>query len=492
MDLATWSDQHSITGKIQDDELRTSVASNPNGNGIEVLSTFFSTESQKNLEVSIQKAVIDRITNGKTDFERVMIDNGASKSPSGLPAYIRYCAFTKLKPRISPSTRIFSGLGDGTKKSLGTAKVRIPISTYLIIYFQVELIDQDIPLIFGLEQHRFHKCSTNENDLTFTHHPSNTTTKIEFLSESKEDPNIGHLWLKWNFCNVLYSKIELKKLHKQFGHPSNNALIQLLRRATPHKLKPDTRTILDDIVKRCSPCQTYAPRSSHFRVTMPQDDIIFNHEIECHIFWINNEPVLHIIDRGTRYSVAKYMEVMSAEHAWDIIVEFWITVFTVFSAVIAADRQSCFRAKWFKNTCNTLGIHAKVTATENQNSLGLCERYHAPIRRIFNKLKIDFPSMGKKQCLSLATHAVNNTAGPDGLTPTVLLFGTTPRIPLAHLENMRVDQKARFKAMEMARKEMTTITCQKRVAAALKHRIGPDKPKFEFGDQARIYRGRSK
>ena len=186
---------------------------------------------------------------------------------------------------------------------------------------------------------------------------------------------------------------------------------------------------------------------------MQQDDIIFNYEIECGIFRLYNEPVLHIIDRGTRYSVAKYMEFMSAEHAWDMIVEFWITVFTGFPAIIAADRQSCFRAKWFKNTCNILGIHAKFMATENHNSLGLCERYHSPLRRILKKLKIDFPTMGKKDCLSLATHAVDNTAGPDGLTPPVLLFGTTPRIPLQSVGNMRVDQKALFKAMEMTRKE---------------------------------------
>ncbi len=42
--------------------------------------------------------------------------------------------------------------------------------------------------------------------------------------------------------------------------------------------------------------------------------------------------------------------------------------------------------------------------------------------------------------------------------------------------------------METARKEMETITAQRRVAMTLKHRTGFDHPKYEFGDQVRVYR----
>ena len=79
--------------------------------------------------------------------------------------------------------------------------------------------------------------------------------------------------------------------------------------------------------------------------------------------------------------------------------------------------------------------------------------------------------MGKKECLCLATRAVNNTAGSDGLTHTVLFFGTTTQIPFPNVENTRVNLKSRFKALETARKEMATVTCWRRTAAALKHRI---------------------
>ncbi len=164
-------------------------------------------------------------------------------------------------------------------------------------------------------------------------------------------------------------------------------------------------------------------------------------------FWIDQKPILHVIDRETRYSAAKYMKFMSAEHSWDSIIEFRITFFTVFPPIIAAGRQSFIRSKWFETTCYQLGIYAKIAATENHNSVGLFERYHSLIRRIFNALRLEHPEISNEKRLPISTHAVNNTAGPEGITPTVLLFGTTPRY-------LPPEQKARFEAMKTARTEM--------------------------------------
>ena len=56
--------------------------------------------------------------------------------------------------------------------------------------------------------------------------------------------------------------------------------------------------------------------------------------------------------------------------------------------------------------------------------------------------------------------ALNNTAGPEGLTPTLLVFGMIPKLPLGHPENKATNQRDRFKATETARKEMETITAE--------------------------------
>ena len=98
----------------------------------------------------------------KAPFDGIMIDNGASKTPSGLPSCLRYCAHTGKMPTLKPSTRSFTGIGHGKIKSLGLADVRMPISEELFLEFDVDLINQDVPLMFGLDKHLKHGCSTNE------------------------------------------------------------------------------------------------------------------------------------------------------------------------------------------------------------------------------------------------------------------------------------------------------------------------------------------
>ncbi len=97
--------------------------------------------------------------------------------------------------------------------------------------------------------------------------------------------------------------------------------------------------------------------------------------------------------------------------------------------------------------------------------------------------------MDKNVRLSTAVHAVNTTIGPNGLTPSLLLFGATPRLPIPNVLIMAPTQKQQFEAMRAARQEMETITMQRRVAAALKHRTGvTTHPMYETSDKVRIWR----
>ncbi len=91
-----------------------------------------------------------------------MIDNGAAKSPSGLPAYIPYCIRTNTTPERRLSTRFFRGVSHGTVKELERASIRMSIGPDLFLTFHVDVVDHDIPLIFGLEHHRELTCSYNE------------------------------------------------------------------------------------------------------------------------------------------------------------------------------------------------------------------------------------------------------------------------------------------------------------------------------------------
>ncbi len=84
---------------------------------------------------------------------------------------------------------------------------------------------------------------------------------------------------------------------------------------------------------------------------------------------------------------------------------------------------------------------------------------------MYSKLKVDFPDMEKQSRLSIAVHTVNGTMSPDGLTLSMLLFGSVPRIPLSNVSSMAPTQKQRLKAMAVASQEMEKSTAQRRAAA---------------------------
>ena len=75
-----------------------------------------------------------------------------------------------------------------------------------------------------------------------------------------------------------------------------------------------------------------------------------------------------------------------------------------------------------------MDIETKQMPVEAHNSIGLVKRYYMPLKRAYNILLKELPDLPKEERLQMATKAVNDTAGPDGIVPTLLVFGAFPRI----------------------------------------------------------------
>ena len=72
----------------------------------------------------------------------------------------------------------------------------------------------------------------------------------------------------------------------------------------------------------------------------------------------------------------------------------------------------------------------------------------------------------------MAVKAINNTAGPDGLVPTLLVFGAYPR--MTKLDPPAPSITVRTIAIRKAMTEITKLRARKSVNNALHHRNGPD------------------
>lgn len=93
------------------------------------------------------------------------------------------------------------------------------------------------------------------------------------------------------------------------------------------------------------------------------------------------------------------------------------------------------------------------------------ERYHAYLRAVYRKVRMEHPELDQGAVLALSTAGMNQTARPGGLIPTLLVFGMIPRMPVAPLQ--LPSQRDRVLAVLTARKEMQEQVARARVRTAL-------------------------
>ena len=58
------------------------------------------------------------------------------------------------------------------------------------------------------------------------------------------------------------------------------------------------------------------------------------------------------------------------------------------------------------------------------NLVGIVERYYGPLCCIYHIIIVELLDIGKDMALQMAFKAINNSTGPNGLTPTLLVFKT--------------------------------------------------------------------
>jgi hypothetical protein len=193
-------------------------------------------------------------------------------------------------------------------------------------------------------------------------------------------------------------------------------------------LPADTNDLLKDISKSCHACQFYYSKPNHFQIRDPAA-IVFNHEIQLDLMYLRGKPVLHIVDVAKTFSTANFLLAQDVSSVWNTFLTGCATLYIGFPECILADQDFVFMATHWKTACELSNIHLRHTGTESQNSLGSGERFHSHIRRIYQKISLEFPTISKHVRLALSVKAINDICGPKGLVPSLLVFGVLPRLP---------------------------------------------------------------
>ncbi|KHJ34337.1 hypothetical protein EV44_g0920 [Erysiphe necator] len=121
-----------------------------------------------------------------------------------------------------------------------------------------------------------------------------------------------------------------------------------------------------------------------------------------------------------------------------------------------------------------MAISMKNVPVEAHWSIGKVERYHSCIRRAYKIIVEELHGTGvNKDCmLQMAVKALNDTAGPNGPVPTLLVFGAYPKMTISDPPMPFVVQRAN--AIKKAMQEINKLRAKHYVNAALDHRNGPN------------------
>lgn len=410
-----------------------------------------------------------------TVFMGIMIDTGVSRRLTA--GYGQFKALQKADPTVKLDTstkgQVNVQFGIGNATSIGTVDVASPVGSV-----QFHIVETDTPFLMSLaNMNRLQIYFDNLRNVVVAKNGTNITGEVPVVRR------FGHPFLLWNASlhSYLYESltidkldqpcyltdVELRRLHRRFGHPSIEKLHNLLYR-TGHEVE---RLTIEQLSRFCHYCQKYDKSPGRFRFTL-RDDVDFNYNIIVDIMYISDSPLLHIVDKATQFQTGRWLRDISAKHTWDALRACWIDTYLGPPDVVTHDAGKNFISKEFKEYASTMGVRTKGIPVEAHNSIGMVERYHGPIRRAYQIIAVELPDIDRDMALQMAFKAISDTAGPDGLVPTLLVFGAYPRMVESDAPSRTITQRAI--AIKKAMAEVQKLRAERQIADALNMRNGPN------------------
>lgn len=200
-------------------------------------------------------------------------------------------------------------------------------------------------------------------------------------------------------------------------------------------------------------------------MALPPDDLRFNRVILVDLMYLDGRSVMHIVDKDTLFSAAAFTNGERLEVLWRLHSAAWAQAYAGHPQLMHVDQAPQFTSPIWQGLCNSARIELVKSGVESHNALGAGERYHAYLRTIYRKVRLGHPGIDQETALSTAVAAMNQTAGPRGLAPTLLVFGILPRTPVSPLP--LPTQADRMQAIVEARREMQALIAGARLRTAL-------------------------
>ena len=278
-----------------------------------------------------------------------LVDIGAPRSVIGQKELHRIRRTIGSKNlALVQSNRSFK-FAEAVYQSLGM--VVVPLETtanILVIHVVMDVVTADIPALLGLDlmdQESLTPCVVSGRFIKRAYHQLENGEKTYFDEWSVPSfrSKSNHIYVKISMpINAHFSRAQLMKIHRNFYHPSAGKLFNLLLKSRPEDATPEARKTLEDISRRCGPCQRISSAPRRFRVSFGTEHIKFNERVIMDIMYIDGEPILHIVDDVTRFNAAYFLPDVSTETIWTYLVRGWFSIYTGKPNKIMVDQGSSF------------------------------------------------------------------------------------------------------------------------------------------------------
>lgn len=241
-----------------------------------------------------------------------MIVTGASNwSTAGYGQFMAYKTINKnYSIKTSRGGTLNLQFGIGSTSFYGSIDVQSPVGDITFHVFKA-----DTPFLLGLkDKDRLGLYFNNlENELIKNNKSFPIIRQFGYPFLVWQDlPKIlvsSHMTKEVPLMQCFLTDQEIRQLHRWFGHSSAYRLFRLLKRSG-HEID---HNVIKRLTNHCHFCQTYGKSSGRFKFTL-KDDVEFNHTIFVDVVHIDGNPVLHIVDKQTKFQAARWLKNMTAQH----------------------------------------------------------------------------------------------------------------------------------------------------------------------------------
>lgn len=221
-----------------------------------------------------------------------------------------------------------------------------------------------------------------------------------------------------------------KKLHLQFGHPTSERLIRLVKNSG--NSDKELISCIEEVTKECETCQVYRSPNRRPVVAIPMAST-FNDVVAIDLKEITNELttkkcwILHLVDHFSRFSAGRIITTKEKETVVEQILESWVSIFGA-PNFFMTDNGKEFDNSSFRDLCDKFNIEILPTAAESPFSNGICERHHRVLYDSLTKTVLE-NKCSLKTALSWALSAKNSLLNNKGYSPSQIMCGALPNIP---------------------------------------------------------------